>query len=115
VSRVRRWFSFVFALLVVACGGGSSGDTDATIGTLSSIEIRWAVSAGVTGYRIHWGSRSSEYTTTIDVGMPPGAGGIVTYVLEGLSAPGTYYFAMTSYDDEGRTSAFSNEIAVAVD
>jgi len=107
----------VVAFLVVACGdgGGSSSDSDTTVGTLSSIEIRWAVSPDVTGYRIHWGRRSAEYTTTIDVGMPAGESGIVTYVLDGLPAPGMYHFAMTSYDDEGRTSAFSNEIAVAVD
>jgi hypothetical protein len=114
---VRSFSSFVVALFVVACGGGGglSGGSGDAIGTISSIEIRWAIAPGVAGYRIHWGRRSADYTDSVDVGMPFTDGGDVTYVLDDVEAPGTYYFAMTAYDDAGRSSVFSNEIAVAVE
>lgn len=118
--RLRHLFSFGFALFVVACGGGggggaSGGDRGGPVGTVSSIQIRWSAVPGVVGYRVYWGGRSGEYTSSIDVGMPTDDGGILTYVLDGLEAPGRYFFVMTSYDGEGEGSAFSNEIAVDVE
>ena len=117
VLRIRHWCSFCFALFLVACGGGggSSGGSGEPIGTISSLAIRWVVVPGVAGYSVHWGRTPGDYTHTVDVGMPRDESGVLTYVLDGLEAPGTYYFAMTSYDDAGQTSTFSNEIAVAVE
>jgi hypothetical protein len=117
VLRFRRWSSFLIALIVAACGGGggSGGGSAGPVGTISSLAIRWAAAPDVAGYRIHWGLRPAEYTESIDVGMPVADDGIANYVLDGLPAPGTYYFAMTSYDADGRPSAFSNEIAVDVE
>ena len=115
--RIRHWCSFCCALLLVACGGGggSGGGSNEPIGTISSLEIRWVVVSGVAGYEVHWGRSSGAYTQSVDVGMPRDQSGILTYVLDGLEAPGTYYFAMTSYDDDGQASPFSNEITVAVE
>jgi hypothetical protein len=122
VLPLRRLSSLLIAFFVVACGstgggGGadSAGGSGGPIGTISSIAIRWTVAPDIAGYRIHWGRRSAEYTESLDVGMPTGDTSILTYVLDGLDAPGTYFFAMTSYDQEGRSSTFSNEIAVTVD
>jgi hypothetical protein len=117
VLRVRRWSSFLLALFVVACGGtgGPGSGLSDTSGTASSIQIRWSTAPGVAGYMIHWGRRSMDYTSTIDVGMPPADDvGVVSYVLDALESPGSYFFAMTSYDDAGQISIFSNEIAVDV-
>src|SRR5690349_13361525 len=98
VLRLRHLFSFCFALFVVACGGGgSSGDQRGPVGTVSSIQIRWSAVPGVVGYRVYWGRRSAEYTSSLDVGMPNDDGGVLTYVLDGLEAPGRYFFVMTSY------------------
>jgi len=118
VVRFRHLLSFGCALFLVACGGGGGGggaSSDGPIGTISSIQIRWSAVPGVAGYRVHWGGRSAEYTSSLDLGLPADDVGVLTYMLDGLAAPGRYYFVMTAYDGEGQTSPFSNEIAVDVD
>ena len=116
--RVRRWSSFLVALFVVACGGGGgsgAGSTDDVGSANNGIQIRWVAAPGVAGYVIHWGVRSAEYSEMVDVGLPTaGDAGVVSYVLYALESPGTYFFAMTSYDESGVMSSFSNEIAVEV-
>lgn len=113
---VRRWSAFLVALFVIACGGGGGsggGSTDHVGSANNGIQIRWRAAPGVAGYVIHWGLRSAEYSEMIDVGLPiAGAAGVVSYVLYALESPGTYFFAMTSYDESGAVSSFSNEIAV---
>ncbi len=114
--RARRWVSFLVALFVAACGGGGgSGDgaTDDVGSANNGIQIRWAMAPGVAGYVIHWGLRSTEYSEAIDVGLPiADDAGVVSYALYELRDSGTYFFAMTSYDESGVMSSFSNEIAI---
>ena len=50
--------------------------------------------AELTGYRVHYGTASRNYTTVIDVGN------VTAYVLNDLP-PGTYYFAVTAYNSNG--------------
>ena len=56
------------------------------------------------GYKLHYGSSPGSYSTTIDVGDP----GLTTYVVENL-LPGTYYFAATAVNTDGRQSDYSEE------
>lgn len=54
------------------------------------------------GYKIYYGTASRAYGNPIDVGTQ------VAYTITGLG-PGTYYFAVTAYNNLGMESGFSNE------
>ncbi len=57
------------------------------------------------GYKIHYGSSSRNYDTTILINY----GGVTNYLVENL-VPGTYYFAVTSFDAAGNESVYSAEV-----
>lgn len=62
------------------------------------------------GYKIHYGTTSSEYTQTIAVANA----GLTRYVVDNLPT-GTYYFAITAYNSQGVESVPSGEISTIVD
>ena len=62
------------------------------------------------GYKIHYGTTSTEYTKTIALANA----GLTRYVLDNLTS-GTYYFAITAYNSLGVESALSGEVATTVD
>ena len=62
------------------------------------------------GYKIHYGTTSTEYTKTIALSNA----GLTRYVLDNLTS-GTYYFAITAYNSLGVESALSGEVATTVD
>ena len=72
--------------------------------------------AGAVGYRIYVAQRTGDYGQGApeDVRAPtPDADGVVRHVVRGGVAGGmTSYFVVTSYDADGRESAFSNEISL---
>ncbi len=59
--------------------------------------------AGLAGYKIHYGTSSGNYTTTVDVGN------VTAYALNNLPA-GTYYIVTTAYYTSGGESGYSNEV-----
>jgi hypothetical protein len=56
------------------------------------------------GYRIHYGTSSGVYGTSIEVGLQ------TTYTVTGLPA-GNYYFAITAYNTSWLESGYSNEVS----
>lgn len=78
-------------------------------GLASADTIKWTHvdPASVTGYRIHYGTSSGIYSTTIDVPpLLPDEGGIYYYEVD---LPDTViYLAVTAYNSNGE-SAYSNE------
>jgi hypothetical protein len=68
------------------------------------LTLAWDASAGATGYVIHYGTASRNYTATVDVGNT------TTAALSALDPAKIYYMAVTTYDDTGDESNFSNEI-----
>jgi hypothetical protein len=119
VSLYRFPLWLVLALLMVACGsgGGGSDSADGDDGgshSIGSVVIRWQATAGVEGYVIHWGGASGAYEHELDVGMPMGDDGVLSFVLDGVPAPATIYIALTSYDGAGAESGFSNELSAFV-
>jgi len=60
----------------------------------------------VTGYYVHYGLESENYTTKIDAGSEP------QYTLVGLDDLKSYYIAVTAYNEFGE-SDFSGEIIYA--
>jgi Malectin domain len=70
----------------------------------ASLTLAWDASAGATGYVIHYGSASRQYTATVDVGNT------TTAALSALDPAAVYYLAVTAYDGAGDESDFSNEV-----
>jgi fibronectin type 3 domain-containing protein len=60
------------------------------------------------GYRVHYGTASGSYTTSVDVHK------VTTSSIGTLTAGQTYYFAVTAYDASGNESGYSNPVSYAV-
>jgi len=58
----------------------------------------------VIGYKVYCGTNSGSYQAEAD------AGNATRYQFTNLSAGQTYYFAAVSYDSNGSTSDYSNEV-----
>ncbi len=120
MTPLRQLLVLALALFVIACGGGGSGSGGDDAGggdgpEMRSVLVRWRASADVAGYVIHWGRTSASYTNALDVGSPAVDGeGVINFFLDQNGPGGTIYFALTSYDDDGRMSGFSNELSAAV-
>jgi hypothetical protein len=114
--------------------GGSTGGSGSTGGTTggsttpttpppvaassSTVALSWEAPTqntnGTTitdlaGYKIHYGTASSNYTQTVAVKNA----GLTRYVVDTLPT-GTYYFAITAYNTQGMESALSGEITTRV-
>ncbi|NLI80117.1 MAG: hypothetical protein GX443_00295 [Deltaproteobacteria bacterium] len=77
----------------------------------ASVTLAWdapADASKVAGYRLHYGTASRQYPNVINVGNRTSSQ--VTGLVEGA----TYYFAASSYDLQGNSSAFSNEVRYTV-
>jgi hypothetical protein len=113
--RRRSAWALAAALAMLAsiagCGGGGGGGSDDD-GSPSAVAIRWRASPDAAGYVVHWGAASRVYAASLDVGAPPVADDGSTEVVVPLDPADVYYFAVTSYDASGRSSGYSNEIAV---
>jgi hypothetical protein len=121
VCLFRFLLGVALALLMVACGsggGGSGFDGDDGGGgdsaATGSVVIRWQRSSDADGYVIHWGDQSGVYVHELDVGLPMGSDGVLSFVLDGVRTPATVFFALTSYDAAGAESGFSNELSTFV-
>ncbi len=113
------------------CGGGASGaagpaataqaDTGSNPPTASTaaVTINWmpptqntdgSALTNLSGYNIHYGPASGDYTQTVSVSNP----GLATYVVDNLP-PGKYYFAVAAVNSTGAESPLSSEVTATVD
>ena len=97
-----RW---VTPFLVLFCMGMSQ-----TVQAAQGVTLAWQASpdSTVVGNRIHYGTASGVYTTTVDVGN------VTTATLSGLTAGVTYYYVVTAYNSQGGSSLPSNEVSGVV-
>jgi hypothetical protein len=81
---------------------------------LQGYEIRFQTSPSdsAIGYRIHIGEGSGEYIYDVDLGQPPENDGQVIYSAR-LEDSVDLYVALSTYDEFGNSSDYSNEIFVA--
>ncbi|HEX8947797.1 MAG TPA: fibronectin type III domain-containing protein [Dissulfurispiraceae bacterium] len=138
--KFRQAQRFLFAGMMVSLlmlspfgcgGGGGNGGGSSASGTLGSLvasppvtplpspkTLSWDAPTTYTdgtalsdlaGYKIYIGASPGNYTKSVDVGN------VTTCTIDSLSlAPGTYYFAATAYDAEGKESVFSNEVSKTI-
>ena len=110
-----------------SAGGSSSTTTTATTtptppppkaATTSSVTLAWmpptqnsdgSPITNLAGYKIHYGTVSSDYTQTVALQNAS----LSRYVVDNLTS-GTYYFAITAYNAQGVESAMSGEVTTTV-
>jgi hypothetical protein len=91
---VGLWVGLVLLLFLAPCA------------LAAPLTLAWDASAGATGYIIHYGIASRNYSATVNVID----GNTTTAALSALDPAKVYYMAVTAYDDAGNESDFSNEI-----
>lgn len=122
----------VTSIMLTACGGGGGGASN-TLGAISSsgtaagagagtgtgtgrIALSWSAPSSradgsylplseLEGYRIYYGTSSTDFTMLVDLNDYS----ITEYNVTTLNS-GNYYFAITAYDSNGVESGFSNMI-----
>jgi len=114
----------VAVVVVCACsGGGSDGvEGDQSEATLvvygapgdTTATLRWTAASDnrVRGYRVYVGNGSRFYFQPKGAGIDVGPA--TSYQIQDLRASTTYYFAVTGYDEAGRESAYSREVAKVI-
>ena len=135
-SRRGVYFCAVAALgfALSGCGGGggsgpagsaaatsqASTNSDTNLPTASSgaITLNWTAPTentdgtpltDLSGYDIHYGTKSGNYTQSVSVSNA----GIATYVVDNLT-PGTYYFSVSAVNSAGTESPLSSEVTATV-
>jgi len=75
-----------------------------------SIVLNWNGSASpqVAGYNVYYGTTSGNYLSMLP------AGNVTSLTISNLTLGGTYFFAATAYDSNGRESRYSPELKVTV-
>ena len=91
----------------------------ATRSTSSTVALSWqpptensdgTALMDLTGYKIHYGSASRNYSDTVQLTNP----GLTGYVVQNLPS-GKYYFAVSAYNATGKESSLSGEVSTQVD
>jgi hypothetical protein len=109
--------TIVFGGMLAACGGGG-GSSSGSASAANAVTLSWmpptentngSTLTDLSGYTIHYGTQSQNYTNEIQVDNP----GLTTYVVDNLS-PGTYYFAISATTSDGFESATSPEVSATV-
>jgi fibronectin type 3 domain-containing protein len=77
----------------------------------ASVTVSWQpnTESDLGGYQVYYGTSSNFYSTFRDVGKA------TQWVVDGLGAGSTYYFAVTAYDLNGNESAYSQEVMYRVE
>ncbi|HEV7715683.1 MAG TPA: putative Ig domain-containing protein, partial [Steroidobacteraceae bacterium] len=94
--------------ITVAAGSASSGDVSLAW-TPPTENADGSTLTDLSGYKIHYGNASKNYTQTVAVSNP----GLTRFVLDSLPA-GKNYIAMTAYNSAGAESDYSPEVSVTV-
>ena len=131
----RRGIYFCAAVLGLAlsgCGGGggapagsaaaaqnsSSSASSVPAASSNAVTLNWmpptentdgTALTNLSGYDIHYGTSSGNYTQSISVANA----GIATYVVANLT-PGTYYFSVAAVNASGTESPLSSEVSATV-
>lgn len=99
-------------------GSGSGSGTGTSTPATGDASLSWkapttntdgSALTNLAGYYIHYGTNSSNLSQQVDISNP----GALQYVVTGLGA-GTWYFAITSYTNDGEESALSSVVSKTI-
>jgi hypothetical protein len=110
--------SLFVSLSFYGCGGGGGGSSSDNNPPAPPPQVKTATLTrdapttnadgtpltDLAGYKIYYGTSSGVYSVIIDVGN------VITYKVEGLQL-GTYYFAVTAYENSRNEGGYSNEVS----
>lgn len=96
---------FLFFVLAMCCLFGASMFHPSGRAEAASVSLAWDAASGVSGYKVHYGTASGNYTASADVGNATSAS------VPNLSDGTRYYFAVTAYDSSKTESDYSNEVS----
>jgi hypothetical protein len=108
------------ALLIFALSALAAEPAHLTISNIlvagqsgNSVTLLWDANseADLAGYKVYWGTASRTYTNTPQPTVPVSP--TPTYTVGGL-ANGTYYFAVTAFNNAGQESGYSNEVSAVI-
>lgn len=107
-SKLRRFLlSFVRPLVFIAFMVAMliSGLVPSSFAAQAHLGWNASSSPGVAGYKLYYGTSSSVYSQSVDVGNT------TSYTVTGLDDGKKYYFAAVAYDTGSVQSGYSNEVA----
>jgi hypothetical protein len=102
----------------LACSGNGNNVVAMTTVAVRQAVLSWtrptknvdgSTATNLSGYRVHYGTTSRNYTQTIAV-----SGAATLQQAVALSSPGTWYFSVTAVDTAGAESAYSGEVSKAI-
>ena len=102
----------------LGAGTGLGSSSTPPTASAAAVTINWqpptentdgSTLTNLSGYTIHYGTKSGDYTQTVSVSNP----GLATYVVDNLS-PGTYYFTVAAVNSSGAESPLSSEVTATV-
>ena len=76
----------------------------------ATVTLAWDASTTetVTGYKLHWGTASGNYQTTVDTGD------VLQFTLLNMPSGIELFFVATAYDGSGNESGYSNEVSATL-
>jgi hypothetical protein len=79
-----------------------------SVAAAQSVTLAWDPNPEpeVTGYRLHYGTASGQYSSQVDVGNT------TTYAVAGMDLSLDYYFAVQAYTSDGLVSTLSDEVTL---
>jgi len=107
-SKGQRAATVLGIILFVTLLHHSGAAFGATLPSTSSATLAWdkSPSTNVTGYRLHYGVASRNYTNSVVM-----TGNLTTNTVRGLVSGVRYFFVVTAYTASGLQSDPSNEIS----
>ena len=102
ISLIKRLFSLAALSLILTLVPAIAYADDVTLAWDANSE------PDVTGYKLHYGTNSGDYSNSIDVGN------VTQHTVSNLQQGETYYFAATAYDVNDAESDYSAEVAYTV-
>lgn len=120
----RSLLVFFISLLLTACSTEESvnGPTGSGLssGVVSDVALSWIAPveredgtpiamAEIAGYKVYYGTSQNNYTNEVDIADR----NTMQATLKSLVA-GTYYIVVTTYDMDGRESAYSQVVTTSI-
>lgn len=105
--RVARFARFPAGILAMALLLSSGKASNLTVPGSYNASLSWEahIDPTVTGYRVHYGTVSENYNSSIAVGN------VTNVTVPGLASGTVYFFAVTAINSNGFESDFSNHVS----